>query len=91
MTVEDPALYRGAPGATTFSVPLVQLPAHIYSLDFITLGLALRHFADPLGSVDIGVLAENLKVGPDSPISSSPQARRRCRSSRMSTGTGSPA
>ncbi|MBK9088103.1 MAG: hypothetical protein IPL90_03270 [Holophagales bacterium] len=67
VNVEDPALYRGAPGATTFSVPLVQLPAHIYSLDFITLGLALRHFADPLGSVDVGVLAENLKVGPGSP------------------------
>ena len=67
MTVEDPALYRGAPGATTFSVPLVQLPAHIYSLDFVTLGLALRHLADPLGSVEIGVLSENLKVGPDSP------------------------
>ena len=49
MTVEDPALYRGAPGATTFTVPLAQLPAHIYSLDFITLGLALRHFADPSG------------------------------------------
>jgi hypothetical protein len=45
----------------------VQLPAHIYSLDFITLGLALRHFASPLGSVDIGVLSENLKVGPDRP------------------------
>lgn len=67
MTVEDPALYRGAAGATSFSVPLTQLPAHIYSLDFITLGLALRHFADPLGSVEIGVLVENLKVGPDSP------------------------
>jgi hypothetical protein len=67
MSVEDAALYRGAPGAPTFTVPLVQLPAHIYSLDFVTLGLALRHFADPLGSFDIGVLAENLKVGPDSP------------------------
>jgi len=67
MSVEDPALYRGAPGATTFTIPLVQLPAHIYSLDFVTLGLALRHFADPLGSVEIGVLSENLKVGPDSP------------------------
>ncbi len=67
MTVEDPALYRGAPGTTTFSVPLVQLPAHIYSLDFVTLGLALRHLADPLGSAEIGVLSENLKVGPESP------------------------
>lgn len=67
MTVEDPSLYRGAPGATTFSVPLVQLPTHIYSLDFVTLGLALRHLAEPMGSVDIGVLAENLKVGADNP------------------------
>ncbi len=67
MSVEDPALYRGAAGATTFTIPLVQLPAHIYSLDFVTLGIALRHFADPFGSVEIGVLSENLKVGPDSP------------------------
>ena len=67
MTVEDAALYRGAAGATSFTVPLVQLPSHIYSLDFVTLGIALRHFADPRGSVDIGVLAENLKVGPGSP------------------------
>lgn len=67
VTVEDPALYRGAPGATAFSVPLVQLPAHIYSLDFVTLGIALRHLAQPMASVDIGVLSENLKVGPDSP------------------------
>lgn len=67
MTVEDQALYRGAAGATTFSVPISQLPAHIYSLDFITLSLALRHFADPKGSADIGVLTENLKVGPQSP------------------------
>jgi hypothetical protein len=67
MTVEDAALYRGAPGASTFSVPLVQLPSHIYSLDFVTLGLALRHFANPVGSAEIGVLTENLKVGPDSP------------------------
>ena len=49
MTVEDQALYRGAAGAASFSVPLSQLPVHIYSLDFVTLGLALRHFADPTG------------------------------------------
>ena len=67
MTIEDPALYRGAAGAATFSVPLVQLPAHIYSLDFVTLGLVLRHFADPTATADIGVLTENRKVGPDSP------------------------
>jgi len=67
MMVEDASLYRGATGATTFTVPLVQLPAHIYSLDFVTLGIALRHLAEPMGSVDIGVLAENLKVAPDSP------------------------
>jgi hypothetical protein len=67
MTVEDQALYRGAAGAGTFSVPLVQLPTHIYSLDFITLGLALRHFADTTATAEIGVLTENLKVGADSP------------------------
>jgi hypothetical protein len=67
MTVEDPALYRGAPGATAFSIPLVQLPAHIYSLDFVTLGIALLHLAQPQSSVDVGVLLENLKVGPESP------------------------
>jgi hypothetical protein len=67
MSVEDPALYRGAAGATTFTIPLVQVPTHIYSLDFVTLGLALRHFADGKGSADVGVLVENLKVGPASP------------------------
>jgi hypothetical protein len=67
MTVEDLALYRGASGAKTFTVPLVQLPAHIYSLDFVTLGLALRHFADPSGKAEVGVLTENLEVGPESP------------------------
>jgi hypothetical protein len=67
MSVEDPGLYRGAPGATTFTVPLVQVPTHIYSLEFVTLGLALRHLAEPLGSAEIGVLVENLKVGPESP------------------------
>lgn len=67
MTIEDPALYRGAPGATTFSVPLVQLPAHIYSLDFVTLGLVLRHFVDGGAGAEVGVLVENLKVGPSSP------------------------
>ncbi len=67
MTVEDQALYRGAAGATAFSVPLVQLPAHIYSLDFVTLGIALLHLAQPHSSVEIGILSENLKVGPDSP------------------------
>jgi|GEM_PF-2032820 len=67
MTVEDPALYRGAPGATAFSVPLVQLPAHIYSLDFVTLGISLWHLAQPMATVDIGVLSENPKVGPDNP------------------------
>lgn len=67
MTVEDPSLYRGAPGATTFSVPLPQVPAHIYSLDFITLGLALRHLGEAAGSIDVGVLTENPKVSPESP------------------------
>lgn len=67
MTVEDPSLYRGAQGAATFSVPLPHVPAHIYSLDFVTLGLAMRHFADPAGSAEIGVLTENLGVGPESP------------------------
>ena len=67
MTVEDPALYRGAPGAKTFTVPLTQLPAHIYSLDFVTLGLALRHFASSKGAADVDVLTENMKVGPESP------------------------
>lgn len=67
MTVEDPALYRGAPGATTFSVPLPHIPAHIYSFDFITLGLVLRHFADTSVPVEVGVLTENLKVGAESP------------------------
>lgn len=67
VTVEDPALYRGEQGATTFTVPLVQLPAHLYSLDFVTLSLALRHLVDAQGSADFGVLAENLQVGPDSP------------------------
>lgn len=67
MAVEDPSLYRGAAGATTFTLPLVQLPTHIYSLDFVTLGLALRHFADGKGTADVGVLVENPKVGPASP------------------------
>lgn len=67
MTVEDPALYRGAAGATTFTIPLVQVPTHVYSLDFVTLGLALRHFADGKGAADVGVLVENPKVGPGSP------------------------
>lgn len=67
MTVEDPSLYRGAQGATTFSVPLPHLPAHIYSLDFVTLGLAMRHFADPAGTAEVGVLTENLGVGTESP------------------------
>lgn len=67
MSVEDPSLYRGAPGAASFRIPLTQLPTHIYSLDFITLGLALRHFADPSGSVAVGVLTENPKVSPESP------------------------
>jgi hypothetical protein len=67
VTVEDPALYRGAAGAASFSVPLTQLPVHIYGLDFVTLGLALRHFKDPSGTAVIGVLTENLKVGPQNP------------------------
>ncbi len=67
MSVEDPSLYRGAEGAAAFSVPLPAIPAHIYSLDLITLGLALRHVAEPTGSVDVGVLTENPKVGPESP------------------------
>ena len=67
MTVEDPSLYRGAQGATTFSVPLPHVPAHIYSLDFVTLGLAMRHFADPAGTAEVGVLTENLGVGTESP------------------------
>jgi len=66
MTVEDPALYRGAPGATNFAVPLTQLPVHLYGLDFVTLALALRHF-DPTGPATIGVLAENSKVSAESP------------------------
>lgn len=67
VSVEDPALYRGAEGAATFTVPLPAIPAHLYSLDLITLGLALRHVADPSGSVEVGVLTENPKVGPQSP------------------------
>lgn len=67
VSVEDPALYRGAEGAAAFSVPLPAIPAHLYSLDLITLGLALRHVADPAGSVEVGVLTENPKVGPESP------------------------
>jgi hypothetical protein len=67
VSVEDPALYRGAEGAATFTVPLPAIPAHLYSLDLITLGLALRHVADPAGSVEVGVLTENPKVGPQSP------------------------
>lgn len=67
MTIEDPALYGGAPGATTFSVPLVQVPFHVAGHDFVTLGLALRHFADAGGSADIGVLTQNRSVGPESP------------------------
>ncbi|MHB8797100.1 MAG: hypothetical protein ACYDBY_01425 [Thermoanaerobaculia bacterium] len=67
VSVEDPSLYRGAEGAATFSVPLPAIPAHLYSLDLITLGLALRHVADSAGSVEVGVLTENAKVGPQSP------------------------
>jgi len=67
MTVEDPALYRGAPGATTFTVPLPHVPAHIYSLDAVTIGLALRHLADKSGSAEIGVLTENRGVSKESP------------------------
>jgi len=67
MTVEDPGLYRGAPGATTFSVPLPHVPAHIYSLDAITIGLALRHLAEKSGPVEIGVLTENRNVTKESP------------------------
>lgn len=67
VSVEDPALYRGAEGAASFTVPLPAIPAHVYSLDLITLGLALRHVADPTGAVEFGVLTENPKVGPESP------------------------
>lgn len=67
MNVEDPSLYRGAAGPATFSIPLVQIPTHLYSLDFVTLGLALRHFGDGKGAADIGVLGENLKPGASSP------------------------
>lgn len=67
VTVDDQALYRGAQGATSFTLPLVQLPVHLYSLDFVTLALALRHLADAQGTADIGVIAENLHVGPESP------------------------
>lgn len=67
VTVEDPSLYTGAQGAATFSVPLPQVPAHLSSLDFVTLGLALRHFGDPTVPVEVGILSENLKVGSDSP------------------------
>ena len=67
MTVEDPSLYHGTPGPTTFTIPLVQIPTHLYGFDFVTLGLAARHFADGKGAADIGVLVENLKPGPSSP------------------------
>ena len=65
--VEDQGLYRGAAGAASFTLPLTQIPAHLYNLDFVTLGLALRHLAEPMGSADFGVFAENTGVGPDSP------------------------
>ena len=67
MTVEDPSLYRGAAGATTFTVPLEQLPTHLYGLDLVTLGLALRHFSDDKGAADVGLLVENSRVGAASP------------------------
>lgn len=66
-TVEDPGLYRGAAGAASFVLPLTQVPVHLYSFDFVTLGLALRHLAEPMGSADFGVLSENPGVGPGSP------------------------
>lgn len=67
VTVEDPSLYRGAQGAATFSLPLPHVPAHIASLDLVTLGLALRHLAEKDGTAEVGVLVENPKVGPESP------------------------
>jgi hypothetical protein len=67
MTVEDPALYRGAAGAATFVVPLTQVPVHLFEFDLVTLGLALRHFSDAKGSAEVGFLAHNPNVGPGSP------------------------
>ena len=67
VTVEDPSLYRGKAGATAFSVPFAQAPAHVSAFDFVTLALALRHLADGKGSVEVGLVAENRSVAPGSP------------------------
>lgn len=67
VTVEDPGLYRGRPGATTFSVAAGHVPEHVAAFDLVTLALALRHLADPRGSAEVALVKGNAAVSAASP------------------------
>lgn len=67
VTVEDPALYGGKPGAATFSVSAGHVPEHVAAFDLVTLALALRHLADPQGSVEVALVKGNGAVSEASP------------------------
>lgn len=67
VTVEDPALYRGKPGATAFSVAAGHVPEHVAAFDLVTLALALRHLADPKGSAEVALVKGNPAVSAASP------------------------
>lgn len=56
VAVEDPSLYRGAPGAASFSVAAGHVPEHVAAFDLVTLALALRHLADPKGSAEVALV-----------------------------------
>lgn len=67
VTVEDPALYRGKPGATAFSVAAGHVPEHVAAFDLVTLALVLRHLADAKGSAEIGLVKGNGAVSAAAP------------------------
>jgi hypothetical protein len=67
VTVEDPALYRGKPGAAAFSVPAGHVPEHVAAFDLVTLALAVRQLADPKGSAEIALVKGNAAVSASAP------------------------